>query len=416
MGENSSREGEYSRRQWLKVAAAAGAGSAATIAAVAAKRHFFTDPNVPGASFVTSQASDNLTAAEMMAKYPMPGPWPGKVVEIHNKRSVVQGKNDRAVIRSMLDRGLCRLFETDHSTEVWRKLFQPGDVVGIKVNPVGAPHVISSYEILLECIEGLKSAGLKPNDILVFDRYEAEFLRAGYDKILPEGVRWEGSTKAPGDASGGQLDIEGYDPDEFVTLNFCDPDNHDLKDERIYRSHLSLIVSRKVNKIICLPCLKDHGSGGVTGCLKNMSHGFVNNVARTHAKHRHLNQCGTFIPAVCSMPKIRQKVVLQILDGLRGVYEGGPFPGNWPIDPWYHHSLFVATDPVALDKVCWQLVNTKRAEKGLCKVEEAGKLNAKPGPTDNWDFRQPQHIALAATLGLGYFDDQRVQHRREEMA
>ena len=36
-----------------------------------------------------------------------------------------------------------------------------------------------------------------------------------------------------------------------------------------------------------LPVLKDHGSAGVTGALKNMSHGSVNNVARSHSHARH---------------------------------------------------------------------------------------------------------------------------------
>ncbi len=58
------------------------------------------------------------------------------------------------------------------------------------MNPVGQPHVISCAEVIHEIVAGLKSAGLKSKDIVVYDRYRAQFLNAGFDKMLPEGVRW----------------------------------------------------------------------------------------------------------------------------------------------------------------------------------------------------------------------------------
>lgn len=366
----------------------------------------------PNKAESTASVKDKPAAASSAAARlggPMPGPWPGRVIEVHDPRAVVNGKNDPQIVKQMFARGLCALGDAQEPTDVWRRLFQAGDVVGIKVNPVGAPHVVSSFEIVLECIEGLKSAGIKPQDILVFERYRKQFLDAGFDKIIPDGVRWECTTENYDNV---QLDIDGYDPDVYLVQDYCDPKQHDLKDDRIYRSHVSLIVSRKVNKIINLPCLKDHGSGGVTLALKNMSHGFVNNVARSHGGP-HYNQCGVFIPAVCNLPVIRSKVVLHVLDGLRGVYQKGPGPGNWPKDPWYYHSIFFATDPVAVDAVGWRIVDEKRVEKGLPPVAEAGRMG-KPSGDDReaFDFRQPQHIPLAATLGLGVFDPAGIDHRR----
>ena len=37
------------------------------------------------------------------------------------------------------------------------------------------------------------------------------------------------------------------------------------------------------------------------------------------------NVCNQFIPQMVSHPIIRDKFVLQIMDGIRGVYQGGPF-------------------------------------------------------------------------------------------
>ena len=99
---------------------------------------------------------------------------------------------------------------------------------------------------------------------------------------------------------------------------------HDPKDDRNLRSHLGLLVTRRVNKLVMLPVLKDHGSAGVTGALKNMSHGLVNNVARSHSTPE-TNVCNQFIPEVVSHPIIRKKCVLHIMDGIKGVYQEGPF-------------------------------------------------------------------------------------------
>src|SRR5919204_49015 len=50
-------------------------------------------------------------------------------------------------------------------------------------------------------------------------------------------------------------------------------------------------------------------SAGVTLALKNLSHGLVNNVARSHGT-RSLNACNLFIPAAVQLPVIRNKTVL----------------------------------------------------------------------------------------------------------
>src|SRR5262249_43514920 len=142
------------------------------------------------------------------------------------------------------------------------------------------------------------------------------------EKNLPDGCRWDAAID---DYDEVQLAIAEYDPDVFVSLDIVNarPGVHDPRDERTRRSHLAKILSRKGNKLIWIPVLKDHGSGGVTLALKNMSHGFVNNVARSHGTHD-TNTCNLFIPAIVAHPIIRTKAVLQVLDGLNAVYQGGP--------------------------------------------------------------------------------------------
>ena len=367
-----------------------------------------------GAAALPALAVLHVSAAEPKAardpksvegKLGIPGLYPGRVIEVRNPALIKDGVKDRAAVKATVARGMQELTGANDAVEAWRTLFEPGDVVGIKMNPVGNPLANTSSELMLEVIEGLKSAGVKLGDIFVFERYKKELIAAGMHKAVPEGVWWGGLTPEddpsqlliqwPGDDP-----IAGYDPDEFVTMELIHH-GHDPKDDRNLRSHLGLLVTRRVNKLVLLPVLKDHGSAGVTGALKNMSHGLVNNVARSHGTPD-TNVCNQFIPQVVSHPILRRKCVLQILDGIRGVFQKGPF-GRDPEFLWDHKALFFATDPVALDHVEWDVIDAKRKQEGLPPVAATGKMAQDPFGTEGFDVRQPQHIALAGNLGLGNY-------------
>jgi len=248
--------------------------------------------------------------------------------------------------------------------------------------------------------------------------------------------------------------VVGYDPDVFVHMGFAHP-QHDPKDDRRFRSHLSVIITRMVNKFVTIPVLKDHRSAGVTLALKNLSHGLNNNVARSHlsglirrdGSESGPNQCNTFIPTAASHLAIRQKATLHILDGLIGVYEGGPGCWNRTWATWPCGSLFFATDPVALDHVGWDILDAQRAREGWPPVAKmgllqntaavkvsnrlstlashrateaatlgfAGSLLEGGRESEVFDRRQPEHIILAGMIGLGTFDARSIDHRRIEL-
>jgi uncharacterized protein (DUF362 family) len=337
----------------------------------------------------------------------VPGPYPGRVVEIRNPAMIRGGRKDREAVRKSLDRGLIALTGTDHPVEAWRTFVQPGEAVGIKVVPNGHPGAPTSPELILEVIDGLRSAGINLKDMVVFDRYGLEFREARYQEILPAGVAWGGLTPVAWDP--GQLAINfegndpiaGYDPDEFVQLTLVGR-GQDPKDDRCYRSHLGRIVTKRLDKIIGLPCIKDHHAAGATGALKNMSHGLVNNVFRSHSCPQGCAMVA-FIPAIVSHPIIRKKCVLHIMDGIRCVWEGGPFGKN-PDWLWDHNALLFATDPVAMDHVEWDILDARRKEMKVPGVGAVGRLAADPFGNEGYDIRQPQYIAMAGQAGLGYFD------------
>jgi hypothetical protein len=367
--------------------------------------------NALAGAFVSAQEPKAAAGkAEPAEKFGVPGPYPGRVIEVRNKAMIRNGVKDRAAIGASLGRGMKELVGADDAVGAWRSFFEPGDVVGVKMNPVGNPLANTSSELMLEVIAALESAGIKKKDMIVFERYKLEFMDAGMHKDVPDGVAWDGMGTRWDPL---QLDIKGYDPDEFVTMELVGA-GQDPKDDRARRSHLGLIVTRRVNKIVMLTVLKDHGSAGVTGALKNMSHGLVSNVNRSHSTPE-TNVCNQFIPTVASHPVIRRKCVLHVIDGVKAVYQGGPHSKvEHPEWVWENNALLLGTDPVALDHVVWRQVDAKRKEKGLAPVAAVGRMG-QDADREGFDYRQPQHIALAGHLGLGIFDFKSPLGRRHSI-
>jgi uncharacterized protein (DUF362 family) len=338
-------------------------------------------------------------------KLGIPGPYPGRVAAVHHPASIVGDQYQREAVRDMMNRGMMALTGAETPAEAWRVFFEPGDVVGIKLNPVGQPYVISAPEVFHEILEGLRLAGVKPRDIVAYDRYHDQFLKAGFDQWLPAGVRWMAATTKTHPL---QLDMDGYDPDHYVEMALALP-QADPRDPHHRRSYVAKFLTREVNKMINLSVLKHHQSAGITLALKNMSHGLVNNVSRSHAT-RTLNACNSFIPAVVDLPVIREKVVLQILDGVKGAYHGGPGSkvGKYV---WRHQTIYFATDPVALDHIGWKVIDEKRKQMGMLPVGEA------PPDADSTFYRmQPEHVEIAGALGLGVFDEAKIDLRRVELS
>lgn len=329
----------------------------------------------------------------------MPGLYKGRVIAVQDPRVVASGHYQAETVRRMMRLGMKELTGADDWTGAWRRFFEPGDVVGIKVNPVGRPYVISDASVVAEIIAGLESAGVKRQDIVVYDRYRSEFLEAGFDKWLPEGVR---TSYAAEQGDSVQQGIEGYDPDHYMDMALTLP-GYSIDNPTARRSYAARFITREVNKLVNLPVLKDHQSAGVTLALKNMSHGLVNNVSRSHSSSS-LNACNAFIPASVSIPVIRNKAVLHILDGVRGVYHGGPFAR--PQFVWENYTLYFATDPVALDHIGWEAIDAKRVAAGKKKLVEDT-----PDQFSTFVHRQPEHVEIAGALGLGEWDRKKIDLR-----
>jgi uncharacterized protein (DUF362 family) len=330
----------------------------------------------------------------------IPGLFPGRVIEVRDPSAIARNRVSQPIVRQMLKHAMEELTQEKSAQAAWAKFIQPNDIVGIKINPSGAPACCSSPEILREIITSVQTVGVPARNIVVYDRYSYEMDIGSYHALLPPGVRIVGIQDAFVDAS-------GYDPNIYCAANFFG--------EWETRSYMASIVGEVVTKIINVPTMKDHSAAGVTGALKNLAYGTFNNVARTHrAPYSFTNP---LIGMMCTVEPLRSKAVLHIMDGMRQVWHGGPLT---QVQDFIDQTgmLLVATDPVALDTIELEAIEKKRRERGAPSLWQHDPNSITEDNDDffhdaakNLFFRQPGHIAAAGELGLGIADLKQIDHR-----
>ncbi len=271
---------------------------------------------------------------------------------------------DSSRMLALLDRGVQTLFDLDHPAEAWKKVVRPGQRVGLKVNTLGGRGMSTNVQLVEAVCERLQETGIKASDIIIWDRDTGELERVGFRvSDTANRVQCFGTDRA------------GYE-DELSSYGSVG-------------SRLSKILTRRCDVLINVPLLKDHDSAGVTAALKNM-YGVIHNPNKLHP-----NGCNPYIADLNMLPAIRTKMRLTICDATTACYEGGP--GFKPQYSWRDNSLLLSQDPVSLDHTAWQLIERKRAEKGLKTLEADG--------------RAPRYIATAADAQhrLGTNDPSRIQ-------
>ena len=328
----------------------------------------------------------------------MPGPFPGRVVRTHSQRlpEKASAAPDPLLVREMMERGMRSLTGETTTLAAWRRFFEPQDVVAIKVNAGGHPYCVSSPVIVAEICRQLIAVGLKPTQIVVYERFFGQLADANYAPHLPEGVQIQAAehgNRAP--------DERSYDPLTYVEAEFFG--------EEDTRSNMMRLVSERVTKIVNVPNMKDHGATGVTGCLKNLAYGSFSNVARTHSQgvSHTLTAVGTF----AAVEPLRSRAVLQIMDGLRAVWHGGPFAPTQKF-LFFPRQIVIGTDPVAIDRLLLDVIDDKRKAEGVISIWDRSPSHLKPNdtiardsdPNVNILIREPRHVEYAGRLGLGEWD------------
>jgi len=335
----------------------------------------------------------------------MPGPYGGKVVRVHAEKCIDEKseKVDVPTVREMMAQGMQGLTGDADTRDSWARFFTVADVVGIKVNCSGAPGIMSTPEVVGEIVRNLGTLDVKPEQIWIYERFKNQVDSAHYDRYVPAGVHiWT--------AENDRGSILSYDPNTYVDVNFFG--------EEDTRSNLIRLVSERFTKIINVPNMKDHGAAGVTGCLKNIAYGDFSNVARSHSGYK--TNTYSFIGTLAGVEPLRSRTVLQIMDGLRGVWHGGPFSPDRKFR-FYPKQMMFGTDPVAIDRLLLDVIDDKRKAEHSVSVWDRSMTNVKSGygyddnPSINRFIREPGHIEYASALGLGIYDVHKIQARKIEL-
>lgn len=313
----------------------------------------------------------------------------GRVVEIFDESVLVDNKVQQPVVDAMLEKGMRELTGAENLADAWKLFVTPEDIVGLKINTLSGPPCSTRSEVVDAIVSGLKLAGVKEENIIIWDRFESHLKRTRYPiQRRPGKIRCYATDSA---AVGSDTDIY-YEADVFswIPEEFIQPRLKDMA-PAYPNSHFSKIFTQHITKQINVPVLKDHNITGVTLCLKNLAMGICSNTERFHITPVN---CDPMIPEVCAHPMIQSKNVLNVADCLSLVYEGSP-----TVDPQYlmpYHSLMVGTDPVAMDQIALEILEGIRKEKGLPSIWQTNS--------------QPKHVGTAAKIGLGIGNLDEINH------
>lgn len=336
-----------------------------------------------------------LTGAVLRAELPpaRPEATPSVVCYVLDSRSLGPGMSPRPeVVSRMVAALVCAVTGKSDPSAAWRSLIHPGDRVGIKVStlpgPVGGTHPAVAKAV----VEGLTAAGIPSRDIVVWDRRREDLVACGYDSVPGLNLRW---------VEGG----EGFDPHAVVTapaigklvygdLSFKGTRSlEDLlgpKSLLSEESHLPVVLSRGIDKVINIPSLCDSFFTGVHGAMASMTVGTLDN-------WRRFGRGGGFgdaaLAEVYGDPQLGGKVVLTILDGTVIQYAGGPYPS--PVNCAASGTLFASKDPVAIDATALRLLDEQRLLSKMPKASEDGG-----------------HVREAASRGIGNDSEKEIRLRR----
>src|SRR3990172_5783282 len=163
-----------------------------------------------------------------------------RIIAVKSSGIMKEGKPDQKIIQNMMDEGMFALTGKKTTAEAWRTFFTPEDVVGIKINPIGGVKLSTRPEVVSAIVLGLIAAGVKENNIIIWDRFSYHLITTGFPLNQGgSGVRCYGTEPTAG------YDKESY----YESLD----DDYTLREDDGARSLFSKIVTQHVTSIINVP-------------------------------------------------------------------------------------------------------------------------------------------------------------------
>lgn len=319
---------KFNRREFLTSIGAVSGVALSTLPAFA---------QIGGRVLTTPEQKENLTPA----------------VEVLGKQVWEDDRLNDDAVGEMLDQAMMKLTGRETAKEAWRDFVLPDNIVGIKINPLAGPKLSTHAVLVDKIVDSLNSAGVLRKQIIIWDRFKDHLLGAGFPIVNEQGDVRTLATNL--------TDI-GYDDKVFYET---EEDSLTRRENESTRSLYSRIVTEMVDVVINVPVLKQHDMSGISGCLKNMAFGSVDNTRRFHGRPLY---CNPAIAEIYENKMIKDKVVLNIVDGLLASYDKGPT--YHAESAWQFGGMFLSADPVILDVLILQTVNQKREEMGLSSMSK----------------------------------------------
>lgn len=282
----------------------------------------------------------------------------------------------------MVDRAVTRWTGAHDLASAWRSLVTTGDVVGIKVHSSPGPIFGTRPAVVEALVAGLIESGVPSAHIVLWDKYLRDLEKAGFDDLARRhGVQLAGAADA------------GYDPAVFYespllgTLVWGDLEYGQHQPGAGRKSHVTLLLTRRITRLIVVSPMMAHPEAGVTGLLYTLARGSVDNFQRFEGEAARLARA---VPEICALPPLADHLALCVVDGLLCQYLGG----NRGL---LHYSselneIRVGRDPVALDVLSLREIERQRRIMGIAHPPVSRELY------DN-----------AALLELGVSDPTRIE-------
>ena len=357
----------------------------------------------PTALFQQSLPENNFADAKNIprTKDSMPGLYPGKVVQANHNACVADGVPVESAAYEMLKVSMLALTGAATLREAWLKFVGPNDRIGLKVNPVAGETLTTSHAVTKSIIKQMEEAGIPRSNIVIWDRREFQLYETGYTEENYPGIRVVGTECK--DAAGSYYDSNGklYGEARIDKNHYLYADVEEKYDAETIPymvnegkySYYTKICTEQLDKIINVPILKNAGAA-VTLCLKNLAFGSVSNTGRLHRLF--WNETCAY---ACAFPPLRDKVVLNIVDGLIGCFEGGPAAN--PQFICQYNTMLVGSDPVAVDRIGHEIVLNKRIEEGIQAADRASSH---------------KFMQMAQDLQLGVADKEKIELKEIDCA
>lgn len=292
---------------------------------------------------------------------------PGKearVVVVEDARATSAFEPDQNVVRKMVERGIVRFTGKTNSASAWKSLVSAKDVIGIKVFSTPGPNSGTRPAVVGAVIEELLGAGMKPTNIVIWDKHLWDLRLAGFDAVAHKyNVRLAGAAEA------------GFDPNVYVDKpiigNLVWGDLEFGKEGPTIgrKSFVTKLLTHDITKIINIPPLLNHNMAGVSGALYSLSMGSVDNSIRFESQ---ADRLFTAVPDIYNLTNLFDRVAINITDALIGQYKGEQ-------ETKLHYAVelnqvWFSKDAVALDVLALTELERERQANGATTPPSAMEL------------------------------------------